>query len=399
MARDPTVRAMLGLTRRLLRRARTLLPIHGYYFDRPLLLLQSDDWGRVGLQDDNGLRQLQAGGLHLGERPYDFYTLETAQDLIALSQLLKRHRDAAGRAACIGMNFILANLDFARMASENFQQIYLRALPDGLPDGWRRPGLFDAYREGIEAGVFCPALHGQTHFCRQAVERELRSQGERIALAKTLWKAGTPYIHWRMPWIGYEYWDPERTDSDRILSVEQQEAAIGAAVGNFARMFSTLPLSACAPGYRADEITHKTWAHFGIRLAQNGPGFLSPPHLDRFGMLHLYRTLDFEPALDENISMETCVDTIGRNFQQGLPSIVSVHSINFHSTVKDFRTKTLALLDDLLSAVEAKFPNLLYLHDSDLYDLTQSGSYSLDSKTIAVGVTRRAFRSRRHANR
>jgi hypothetical protein len=378
---------------KLARRARNLLPVHGYYFDRPLLLLQSDDWGRVGLRDQQGLKQLETQGLHLGERPYDFYTFETTQDLAALSQLLKRHRDATGRPACIGMNFIVANLDFARMSAQNFQNIHLRALSDGLPDGWERPGLLEAYQEGIGAGVFYPALHGQTHFCRQAVERELNSTSERVTLIKTLWSAGTPYIHWRMPWIGYECWDPERSNDDRFLSREEQEATIGSAVGIFARMFSTLPRSACAPGYRADETTHRTWAHFGVRVAQNGPRTSAPPHLDRFSVLHLYRTLDFEPALDDKLSVSTCVDAIARNFQLGLPAIISIHSINFHSTVKDFRTKTLTLLDELLSVLETKFPNLLYLHDSDIYDLTQSGSYSPGSKPIAVGVTRRAFRA------
>jgi len=382
----------MTLLQKLMRRGRSLLPIHGYYFERPRLLLQSDDWGRAGLRDQEGAQQLQNDGLHLGERPYDFYTLETAQDLAALSQLLKRHRDASGRPACIGMNFILANLDFPLMVPEDFQKIYLRALPDGLPDGWQRPGLFEAYREGIDAGVFFPALHGQTHFCQQAVERELAAKGERSILVKTLWKSGTPYIHWRMPWIGYEYWDPESHDYDQFLSSEQQQAAIGAAVGNFARMFSTLPRSACAPGYRSDETTHKTWAHFGVGVAQNGPGSALPPHLDRFGVLQLYRTLDFEPALYEDLSVERCFEAISQNFRQGLPAIISVHSINFHSTVKDFRTGTLSLLDELLSAVEAKFPSLLYLHDGDLCDLTQTGTYPPGAKANVVGVTRRAFR-------
>jgi len=75
-----------------------------------------------------------------------------------------------------------------------------------------------------------------------------------------------------------------------------------------------------------------------------------------------------------------------------LPAIVSIHSINFHSTVKNFCTGTLSLLDELLSAVEAKFPSLLYLHDGDLYDLTQTGTYPPGAKANIVGVTRRAFR-------
>jgi len=383
---------MLGISRQLWRRARSLLPIQGFFFDRPLVILQSDDWGRVGLRDQEGFAQLQSAGLNLGERPYDLYTLETTQDLAELSQLLKRHRDSNGRPACLEMNFMMANLDFPKMADENFQRIHLRALPDGFPHPWQRPGLLEAYRDGIDAGVFYPALHGLTHFCRQAVEREVAADGERAALVKTLWKAGTPYIHWRMPWIGYEYLDTHQPPEERFLSGAEQVEAIGAAVGNFAKMFSTLPRSACAPGYRADESTCKTWAHFGVRVAQNGPGTSSPPHLDHFGLLHLYRTLNFEPALDSNLSVSNSLDKVSENLQSGLPAIISIHSINFHSTVKDFRTRTLALLDEFLSAVEAKFPSLLYLHDGDLYDLTQTGTYPPGAKANIVGVTRRAFR-------
>jgi hypothetical protein len=233
---------------------------------------------------------------------------------------------------------------------------------------------------------------GLTHFCRQAVEREVAAQGDRGSRIKTLWQAGTPYIHWRMPWIGYEYQDTHQSPEDRFLSSAAQVDAIGAAVGNFAKMFSTMPRSACAPGYRADESTQKTWAHFGVRVAQNGPGSASPPHIDRFGVLNLYRTLDFEPALDEDLSVERCLEAISNNFSEGLPAIVSIHSINFHSTVKDFRTRTLAHIDELLTAVEAKFPSLLYLNDGDLYDLTQTGTYPPGAKANAVGVTRRAFR-------
>jgi len=202
-----------------------------------------------------------------------------------------------------------------------------------------------------------------------------------------------------MPWIGYEYLDTHQPPEERFLSGAEQVEAIGAAVGNFAKMFSTLPRSACAPGYRADESTCKTWAHFGVRVAQNGPGTSSPPHLDCFGLLHLYRTLNFEPALDSNLSVSNSLDKVSENLQSGLPAIISIHSINFHSTVKDFRTRTLALLDEFLSAVEAKFPGLLYLHDEDLYDLIQSGSYASESRAIAVGVSRRAFRARTPAKR
>ena len=173
------------------------------------------------------------------------------------------------------MNFILANLDFAKMSAEGFRQIHLLPLAEGLPLGWTRAGRMEALRDGIADGVFYPALHGTTHFCRSAVERNLNVEGERANLLRTLWRAGTPYIHWRMPWIGYEYWDPEQPEDERFLPAEKQTELIGQTVGAFAKLFSTLPRSACAPGYRANDDTHRAWARHGIRVAQNGPGAFS----------------------------------------------------------------------------------------------------------------------------
>jgi hypothetical protein len=330
--------------------------------------------------------------LALGERPYDFYTLETAEDLASLSATLKQHRDSSGRHPCLGMNFILANLDFAKMSADDLRQIHLLSLADGLPEGWIRPGLMEAYREGIAGGVFQPALHGSTHFCLSAVARNLNVEGERARLLRTLWQAGTPYIHWRMPWIGYEYWDPEQLDDERFLPRERQAELIGPTVGAFAKLFSTLPRSACAPGYRADDDTQRAWAQHGIRVAQNGPGTFMPPYFDRHDILQLCRTVEFEPATDAAFSVEACLRQAESCFERGIPAIVSVHSINFHSTVKDFRGRTLQLLDKFLTALESKQSDLLYLHDEDLYELVSQGAYQTPNGRAQVNVTRKNFR-------
>src|SRR6201984_3942027 len=87
-------------------------PVCCLSFSRPLVLIQSDDWVRVGVRDRQGYEELRACGIRLGKNPYDFYSLETAEDVIAISDLLKRDRDGTGRPACLGMNFILANPNF-----------------------------------------------------------------------------------------------------------------------------------------------------------------------------------------------------------------------------------------------------------------------------------------------
>lgn len=117
-------------------------------FSRPLIVLQSNDWGRIGVRDREGYEQLRASGIHLGENPYDYYSLETAEDVIALRDMLKRHRDSTGRPACIVMNFLLANLDFQKTADTAFQKIHLLPLSQGLPGAWKTAGTV----RGLPAG-------------------------------------------------------------------------------------------------------------------------------------------------------------------------------------------------------------------------------------------------------
>lgn len=381
----------LSYRQKIWQRIRNVFPREGFYFDRPIVVFQSDDWGRVGLRDREGLDQLRSAGVSLGERAYDFYTLETSDDVDAVSAILKKHRDSDSRSPSLGMNFSVANLDFARMSENSFGRIHLLPLADGLPAGWSRPGLVAAYRRGIADGVFHPALHATTHFNRSAVERSLSNHSDRAALVHTLWRAGTPYIHWRMPWIGYEYWDPGKPEGERMMPPDEQRTLIGEAVGGFAKMFSTLPRSACAPGYRANDATHRAWAQHGVRVAQNGPGAFVPPHIDRFGLLHTFRNVEFEPAVDDSFSVEACVKCAEKAFAQEIPALVSIHSINFHSTVRDFRTSTLQQFDQFLSALESRHPDLLYLHDDALYELATKGSYITEKGPVPVGVTRKNF--------
>jgi hypothetical protein len=381
----------MKLSRKVWHRLRELLPVKGFCFDRPIVLLQSDDWGRAGLRDREGFELLRSAGLELGQRPYDFHSLETAEDISELRHVLRRHRDSTGRCPCMGVNFVVANLDLKRMAAQGLREIHLLPLAEGLPDGWNRLGLLQAYRDCVGEGFFYPALHGTTHFCRAVVERHLNDAGERGELLRRLWDAGTPYIHWRMPWIGYEYWDPEQPEDERFLSAAIQSELIGSGVGAFAKLFSAVPRSACAPGYRANEDTHRAWAEYGIRVAQNGPGTLMPPHSDRHGMLQLYRNVDFEPAVDPSFSVERCVRDAEDCFALGIPAIVSLHSINFHSSVRDFRSRTLEGLDLFFSTLEAKHPDVLYLHDEDLYNLVSKGAYESIGGVVRVKVTQKSF--------
>lgn len=365
---------MTPLMGQLARQATSREPGTGFSVRRPIVILQSDDWGRVGVRDREGWDELEAAGIGLGNKPYDYYSLETAGDVTAVHEILSRHRDSVGRAPCLVMNFCLANLDFDKIHESNFETLYLHPLSQGLPGKWNRPGLIEAYREGIAAGIFYPALHGMTHFCRNALERHLVQHSARGVLLRTFLRAQTPYIHWRMPWVGFEYWDHD--SKPQFIPAGGQRRFVAEAATEFSKVFGVRPLSACAPGYRANDDTRQSWAECGIQVAQNGPGKIIAPQMDDSGLLNTYRTVELEPALDESrYTVERCLEQASQCFARGIPAILSVHSINFHSTLKDFRGTTLARLDKFLSALERKYDDLLYAHDVDLLALLTTGKY------------------------
>jgi len=357
----------------------------GFVFSRPLVAIQSDDWGRVGVRDHEGYEGLRAKGINLGEQGYDLYSFETAEDVNVLAAVLSRHHDAVGRPPCMVMNFCTANLHFEKMKARHYKHLELLPLAKGLPGSWSRPGLFEAYRAGIREGVFYPALHSLTHFCPVAVENVLARGGPRADFLLTLWENETPYIYWRMPWIGYEYWNPEKPHAG-FLSSELQRTQIKKASECFSAMFEMAPASACAPGYKANHDTRQAWAEAGIRVAQNGSERgLNAPYIDKMGLLHLHRTIDLEPS-NRDLAVAKYVELASSYFSRGLPVIISTHSINFHSTLQDFRTPTLEALDSLLTALESKYPNLLYVHDQDLYRIVTEGVFDSREERIPVSA-------------
>jgi len=375
---------LIDTARTLARKARTLLPVRGFAFDRPLVLLQSDDWGRVGVRDKDAWESLRAAGVNLGEKPYDYYSMETAADVSALNELLASHRDHSGRSACMQMNFMAANVDFVRTVRDDFKTIHLKSLHEGLPGTWQRPGLLEAFRSGIEDDVFHPGLHGLTHFCLSAVQSYASQSNERGQLLRTLWEAEAPYIHWRMPWVGFEYWDAELPLKQRFLSGTRQAALIREAAGMFKKMFGTVAMTAAAPGYRANDDTHRSWAAVGILVAQNGPNPARAPYVDQQGLLHLFRGLDFDPATDQNFSLERALRQAGSRIARGLPLIVSVHAINFQSSLRDFRGSTLNSLNQFLSGLEKRYPDLCYIHDADLWQIVHYGKYDHPAGMVKV---------------
>lgn len=373
------------------KRLLNMMPVIGLHFSRPVVLFQSDDWGFVGIRDREGFDEVCALGLSLGTDPYDFYSLETAEDLHRLYDLLFRHHDSTGRSPCFVFNFILANVDFPRVVDSGFNRLDLLPLDHGLPGRWHRPGLLEGYREGVERGIVYPAFHGLTHFS-QSIAKKILGMGDdgRGSLLRNLYRADIPLIYGLTPWIGFEYRASCSKRSASWLDLPTQGQLIEEGVKVFQRLFGRLPQSACAPGYRANDDTRKAWRQSGIKVGQNSPGLALAPYFDRQGLLHLYRNVSFEPAADPNgFDEQHAMRKAEEAAARGKPIIVSMHSFNFHSSLKNYRDLTLQRLDRFLTWLEERYDDLLYMHDGDIWDLAQNEGSNWNRKKPKIKMSKR----------
>ena len=361
-----------------------LHPVVILSFSRPLVILQSDDWGLAGIADKAGFdRLMKDRALNPAASHLDYYSLETAADLGALYEVLSSHRDSSGHHPILGGNFVLANVDFPKVIAHGFEQLFLKPLHAGLPRPWERPGLLEAYREGVRGQFLYPGLHGVTHFCAAGVKRLLREDSNRGGLLRNLFEIGTPLAYQVTPWAGFEYRDEETG----WLSFSEQRQAVVRGAELFRRTFGRQPLSACAPGYRANAATFRAWGQAGIKVAQHGPGLKAPPFIGRHGLLHLHRQVSFEPAINpEYFTVERAFNEAQRCVAAGQPVIVCIHSVNFHSTLRNFRDLTLERLDQLLRRLERAYGDLLYVHDEDLWNLARTACFSRNGNPVSVKV-------------
>lgn len=331
---------------------------------RPIVLIQSDDWGRAGMPDIRSLHKLREMGYPVGENPWDFYGLETTEDLQALHSMLEAIRDQDGMPACIVANFILANPDLRRMTVEGYQKNHWVALRQGLPSPWGEPGLLDAYHALINAGVFYPALHGFCHFNDTAWRAALNDAGSELGhRVRAMVENDIPYLASLTPEINFALVS-RYGGQETFRPKNEQVRWVRDGVRLFIDAFGRVPVSTCAPGYRCNGTTYDQWRAAGLKVIQTAGVCL--PYMEK-GMLVLSRNVFFEPVLDADNAVEKALALSEIMVQAGLPIIVCSHSINYMSRHLGRAQFACDSLSRLLSGLLERFPDLRFANDESLW--------------------------------
>lgn len=342
---------------------------------RPIVLIQSDDWGRVGVPDITALDWLRKAGYLSEYSAWDSYGLESGEDLTRLGETLSQNIDVDGNPACITANIIMANADLRKMSDEGFSEFRFVPISDGFPAPWGNFDVLSAYKRLISMGVFYPALHGFTHFSpkRLLAGWHDRSQfGDRVRM---LVSNDIPYLASVTPEFNFALLQ-RFGGYEKFANYTDQRDWIESGVQIFEQCFGIKPLSTCAPGYRSNDLTHELWAEQRIKVVQTASGCV--PYHNR-ELLYIPRTVFFEPVLDRrnlNVVVADALQQAQNAVKQGKMIVICSHSINYIQRHCGRREECLDALNLLLAGLLKMYPDLRFANDQKFFE-----SLSMDDRS------------------
>lgn len=320
------------------------------YIAAPVVVIESDDWGPG--------------------------TANHAEALTNIVRILKRHHDAAGRAAVFTANIVLSVPNTVSIRESDFKQ-YTR-----IPLDECSPEMTAVLGQYISQGLVVPQLHGLEHFNPDILMRLANNGNE--AVRNLLVKNG--WMSWEDLEICLQRHYLNRNDSFIGSITKKHSEVVKEAVLLFKRIFKEDSLSTAAPCYFWTDETEEAFRQNGIKYIQTeGYRYIGgfekeqmrqDPKVIRFGtknklgQIYLVRNVMHEPA--HGRTFEDCRRQLIRVFRQALPATICTHRYNY--TDERFSQAAFKGLEDLLAQIERKYPERRYLSSPELGEFLEHGN-------------------------
>ena len=344
---------------------------------RKFLVIESDDWGAVRMPH-NGWNSLPSEFRKYYNSPYyKFDTIASSEDLQALFEVLYRHRDIHGKPAILTANAIMANPDFKAIINSNYNEYHFHTFRDTLKEYYKED-IWSIWSQGIAAGLFHPQLHGREHV---DVSRWMQMLQEGNEVYRDAIKRGIYAVDFSLGEIKSNL--TAALDISSQKDIVSKTDALNEAVAIFKKNFGYVPLSFIAPSYTWNHDVERVLKDSGVlflqgiknqKIPQLGAEF-SYSYQQHFlgeknalGQTYLVRNVFFEPTLLPNSNnLNDVLSRINWAFRLGQPAIIGSHRVNYIGTVhRQNREKNLQMLDQLLSIVKRKWPEVEFVTSDQL---------------------------------
>ena len=363
--------------------------IFGWKTNRKIVVISVDDYGNVRLDSTKARNNMDRAGLKVHSRFDAFDTLETREDLTQLYDVLSSVKDKNSRNAVFTPFALPCNIDFERMADENYIQYRYELLTDtynklSVLDRASYEGTWELWQEGIKNGLMVPQFHGREHLNLKVLTSKLKNKDKELMIAlqnrsyTSISSSGFPNISYTAA-FEFEDYDENRAFTDIIID----------GLNAFKKVYGYRSTHFNPPGGREHPIIHKTLRDQGIKyldtplLKQEHQGAGKYKRIINFtgkknqlGMPYLVRNVVFEPTDNRGFDwVNFSMTQIEAAFRWHRPAIVSSHRVNFCGHIdKNNRKIGITQLQDLLVKIVKRWPDVEFMAADELGEIIANNS-------------------------
>ncbi len=343
---------------------------------RKIVVFSVDDYGNVRLDSKQARTNLDAAGLPIYSRFDALDTLETKQDLEQLYTVLSSVKDKKGKSAVFTPFALPCNIDFEKMAAEDYRQFYYETLPETYhklaqknPEAYN--GAWPLWQEGIANGLMQPQFHGREHLNLTIFNDKLQKRDPQL-LAALQNRSFTSISDEAYPTMqstaALDFWD--LTENEKLIptlkdGLEKFEQVYGYRSNHFTppvysihhSLFATLKQNGI--DFIDLGLVRKEHQGFGKYKSEvNYTGKQTPE-----GLSIIVRNVVFEPTEDRGIDwVAFTMKQIEAAFRWNKPANISSHRVNFCGHIDPGnREKGLSALKKLLGEIVKKWPDVEFM--------------------------------------
>lgn len=350
----------------------------GWFSDRKIIVIESDDWGSIRMPNKEVYDEMLNSSLRVDNCNYCNYdSLASNDDFQHLYEILSKHKDFNGRSPVITANTIMANPNFEKIRDSDFKEYHYESFLKTIE---RYPNhSFKSWQEGIDRNLFFPQFHGREHLNVTRWMVALQNNSKEVhhafrnnffGISKTISNENNPSFMAAL-------------DIDELKAQQVINKSIEEGLGMFEKIFGYPSESFIAPNYIWNSEVENVLANNGVRILQGGVIQKVPLSKDKYNytgkinknkQIYLKRNVIFEPSkgTDKNWIADS-LKQIDTAFKLHKPSIICSHRVNFIGNIHEKnRTDNLKMLDSLLSESLKKWPDIEFMTSAELGNLIRN---------------------------
>jgi len=364
---------------------RNISNIPGWSTKRKIVVIESDDWGSIRMSSNQAFNNLLKAGIPVDKNHYTLYdSLECNKDLEVLFEILSKFKDQTGRNPVMtGVN-IVANPDFEKIKSSDFNEYTYEPYIETLKRYPQHDRVFLLWKEGLKNRIFVPIFHGREHLNVQRWLAALKSNNKSSLLAFEYGITGIP-CSWNL-----EEYIPDfqaAFDIDNVEDLVYLQGVLQTGLDLFETLYNYRSRYFVPTNGPFNNSLEENLRQFGVKYINTAKKQREPlgnskykthtrflGNINQYGQIYLTRNCFFEPSSMEHPAntdwVSTCLKEIEIAFRWNKPATISTHRVNYVGFLhQENREKSVRKLEELLSRMLNNWPEIEFMTSVELGDL------------------------------